>query len=133
MRLLEYSFRSRYTAPAMTQPPIKKHISVRFLQRTVLFLFSFLIALFILFIVGNIQNFLDASQIIILQLQIGVGVLLFLLAGFSILFEIYYGIMLRKKWVLIRFIINGLASAFGLITAIISAVILLLSAGLPLS
>jgi len=117
----------------MTQPPIKKHISVRFLQRTVLFLFSFLIALFILFIVGNIQNFLDASQIIILQLQIGVGVLLFLLAGFSILFEIYYGIMLRKKWVLIRFIINGLASAFGLITAIISAVILLLSAGLPLS
>lgn len=115
----------------MIAPPIKKRLFIRFLQRAVLFLFLFLIALFILFVVGNIQNFLDASQIIILRLQIGVGTLLFLLAGFSILFEIYYGIILRQKRFFIRFIMNSLAAAFGLIIAIISAIILLLSAGLP--
>lgn len=108
----------------------QKQLTIRFLQRTVLFLFSFLIALFSLFILGNIQNFLDSSQLIILRFLIGTGVLLFLFALFAFIFEIYHGIRLRSVYYFIRCVISGIACLFGLSTAIIAAVILLLSIGL---
>ena len=109
---------------------IQKHFTIRFLRRTMLFLFSFLIALFALFIVGNIQNFLDSSQLIILKCLIAAGVLLFLFAVFTFLFEIYYTLHLRRTYYLIRCIISSVAGIFGLIIAITAAFILLLSTGI---
>ena len=114
----------------MASPIIRKHVTIRFLHRTVLFLFTVLIALFVLFILGNVQNFLDSSQIIILRFLIAGGILLFLVAVFAFLFEINYSIYLRKPYYLGRCIISGIACLLGLIIAILAAIILLLANGL---
>ena len=110
--------------------PVQQHVTIKFLHRTVLFFFSFLIALFSLFILGNIQNFLNASQLIILRFLIGTGVLLFLFALFAIVFECYYMIHVQSAQYLFHCIISGVACVFGLAIAVVAAVILLLSAGL---
>ena len=109
---------------------MRKQVTIRFLHRTVLFLFTVLIALFVLFVLGNIQNFLDSSQIIILQFLIAGGILLFLVAVFALLFEINYSIYLRKTYYLGCCIISGIACIFGLVIAIAASAILLLSSGL---
>ena len=70
----------------MASPTIRKQVTIRFLHRTVLFLFTVLLALFALFVLGNIQNFLDSSQIIILRFLTASGILLFLFAVFAFLF-----------------------------------------------
>ena len=114
----------------MAPQTVRKHVTIRFLHRTVLFILTVLIALLVLFILGNIQNFLDSSQIIILQFLIGIGALLFLCAAFAFLFEINYTIHLRKLYYLGHCIISAIACIFGLITAIAASVILLLSNGL---
>ena len=114
----------------MEYPTIRNHVTIRFLHRTVLFLFTVLIALSALFVLGNIQNFLDSSQIIILRFLIAGGVLLFLLAAFALLFEINYTIHLRTLYYLSHCIISAIACIFGLVTAIAASAILLLSIGL---
>ena len=114
----------------MASPTIRNQVTIRFLHRTVLFLFTVLIAVFGLFVLGNIQNFLDSSQTIILQFLIADGILLFLVAVFALLFEINYSIYLRKPYYLGRCIISGIACIFGLAIAIAASAILLLSNGL---
>lgn len=109
---------------------VQQHITIRFLHRTVLFFFSFLIALFSLFILGNIQNFLNTSQLIILRFLIGSGVLLFLFALFALIFECYYMLHVQSTRYLFHCIMSGIACIFGLAIAVVSAVILMLSAGL---
>ena len=130
MRTLACSNRTSYTRSIMASPIIRKHVTIRFLHRTVLFLFTVLIALFVLFILGNVQNFLDSSQIIILRFLIAGGILLFLVAVFAFLFEINYSIYLRKPFYLGRCIISGIACIFGLAIAIVASAILLLSNGI---
>ena len=130
MQGLACSNRTSYTPPIMAPQTIRKQVTIRFLHRTVLFLLTVLIALFALFILGNIQNFLDSSQIIILQFLIAGGILLFLLAVFAFLFEINYTIYLRKRYYLSHCIISIIACIFGLVMAIAASVILLLSTGL---
>lgn len=114
----------------MAPPTMRKQVAIRLLHRTESFLFTVLIALSVLFVLGNIQNFLDSSQIIILQVLIGIGVLLFLCAAFAFLFEINYTIHLRRLYYLGHCIISAIACVFGLATAITASVILLLSNGL---
>ena len=80
----------------MASSTIRKQVTIRFLHRTVLFLFTVLIALVALFVLGNIQNFLDSSQIIILRFLTASGILLSLFAVFAFPFEINYSIRLRK-------------------------------------
>jgi len=109
----------------------RKQFTIKFLHRTVLFfLFSFLIALFALFVLGNIQNFLDSSQLIILHFLIAAGILLFLFAIFAFIFEIFYLFHLRNTQYLLHCVISGIACIFGLVIAVLAAVILLLSTGL---
>lgn len=114
----------------MILPTVKRQLIIRFLHRTVVFLFTVLIALFVLFVLGNIQSFLDSSQIIILQFLIGTGTLLFLYAAFVFLYEISHTIRLRKLYYLVYCIISAVACIFGLITAIAASAIILLSNGL---
>ena len=130
MRGLACSNRTGYTPFLMVSPTIRKQVTIRFLHRTVLFLFTVLIALVALFVLGNIQNFLDSSQIIILRFLTASAILLFLFAVFAFLFEINYSIRLRKPYYLGRCLISVIACIFGLVTAIVTAVILLLSTGL---
>ena len=122
--------RTRYTLSSMGYPRIRNHVTIRFLHRTVLFLFTVLIALSALFVLGNIQNFLDSSQIIILRFLIADGVLLFLFAVFAFLFEFNYTVHLRKPYYIGRGIISVIACIFGLVIAIAASAILLLSTGL---
>ena len=128
--MVAYSDYTRYTDPSMSRHPIRKQLTIRFLHRTVLFVFSFLLALTVLFILGNIQNFLDSSQLIILKALIVIGVLLFLLAFFSLVIEAYYAIRAQRPYYLIHCIISGIAIIFGLVIAVVSFIILLLSAGI---
>ena len=114
----------------MEYPTIRNHVTIRFLHRTVLFLFTVLIALSALFVLGNIQNFLDSSQSIILRFLIAGGVLLFLFAVFAFLFEFNYTLHLRKPYYIGRGIISVIACIFGLVIAIAASAILLLSTGL---
>ena len=130
MHSLARSNKTRYTLFSMVPPTMRKQVTIRFLHRTVLFLFTVLVALCVLFVLGNIQNFLDASQIIILQFLSGTGILLFLCAAFAFLFEINYSIHLRKLYYLGHCIRSGIACIFGLLTAIASSVIISLSNGL---
>lgn len=122
--------RDKLYSSIMVSPKFRKQVTIRFLHRTVLFLFTVLIALFALFILGNVQNFLDSSQIIILRFLIGSGILLFLCAVFAFLFEIRSIIRSRKFYYLGHCIISVVACIFGLIIAIAAAVIMLLSNGL---
>lgn len=109
---------------------VHQHVTIKFLHRTVLFFFSFLLALFSLFILGNIQNFLNTSQLIILRFLIGSGVLLFLFALVALIFECYYMLHVQNTQYLFHCIISGAACIFGLAIAATAAVILMLSAGL---
>ena len=127
---LACSLRTSYTLFLMMPPTFRKQVTIRFLHRAVLLLFTVLIASFALFILGNIQNFLDSSQILILQVLTGTGILLFLFAVFALIFEIRSTIRLRKSYYLGHCIISTIACIVGLAIAIIAAVILLLSTGL---
>ncbi|MEL3906430.1 MAG: hypothetical protein P1P65_05310 [Treponema sp.] len=114
----------------MIGSPVRQQLTIRFLHRTVLFLLSFLAALCAFFILGNIQNFLDSSQVIILKMLIAVGVLLAVLSVFTILFEGLYVLYFRRRRYLGRLLISVIACISGVLIAVISAVILLLSSGL---
>lgn len=114
----------------MIGSPVRQQLTIRFLHRTVLFLLSFLAALCAFFILGNIQNFLDSSQVIILKTVIAVGVLLAVLSAFTVLFEGLYVLYFRRKRYLGRLLISVSAGISGIVIAAVSAVILLLSDGL---
>lgn len=111
------------------RPTKRKQITIRFLNRTVLFLFFFVIALFSLFVLGNVQNFLDSSQKVILRSLLGAGGLLFVFSVFSFLFELYYIFHAKSARYLGHCIISAFACAVGLGIAVLAAVILLLSSG----
>ena len=110
--------------------PQKTTITLRFLHKTVFFLFSFFIIVFLLFIIGNIQNFLDTTQLFILRIAAGTGGLLFFFAAFAAIFELYYIVQLRRKRYAGYCIINLIACATGLLGSVIATVILILSSGL---
>lgn len=113
--------------------PMRKQITIRFLHRTVLFLFSFVITLCALFVLGNVQNFLDSSQSMILRFLLGAGGLLCIFSIFAFLFELYYIFHQRTVRYLGHCIMSGIACIVGLGTAVLAAVILLLSSGMQLS
>ena len=117
----------------MSSSAKRKQVTIRFLHRTVLFLFSFLIALCALFVLGNVQSFLDSSQLIILRFLIGTGSLLFILSLFSLLVELYYIFHLRSARYLGHCVLSGITCVAGLGAAILAATILLLSNGVQLS
>lgn len=110
-------------------PMIPKRLAARLLHRTVRFLFVVLVALLALFVLGNIQNFLDATQVMILKFIVASGTLLFTCALFAFLFELYY-IIHTRGFLYFHYCIMSLASALiGLIVALAASAILLLSGG----
>lgn len=106
-----------------------KQLTIRLLHRTVRFLFSVLIALLALFVLGNLQNFLDTSQIMILKFLSASSVLLFICAFFTFLCEVYYTVYNRTLFYLRHCVSSIIAAAFGLVTAIAASAVLLLSSG----
>lgn len=113
----------------MTSPTIHGRLAIRLMRRTVRFLFAVLIALLVLFVVGNIRSFLDASLVFILKLLIASGVLLFLCALATFLFELYYIVRAHKTAYLVHCIMSLVAAVFGFLATLASSAVLLLSGG----
>lgn len=101
----------------------------RTVHRMVLFLFLFFIVDIVLFLIGNIQYFLDSTQRIILQITAGTGGLLFFFSVSAFIFEIYFAVYLRKKRYISYCIISLCACISGLLGSSIAITILILSSG----
>lgn len=76
---------------------------------------------------GNVQNFLDSTQIMILKVQMITGSLLFIFAGFAAFFELYYVFSLHKKRYFGYCMISIAACITGLITTVFSTAVVVFS------
>lgn len=112
-----------------TAPKKTKRVSIRFLHRTIRFLWLCIFASFTLFIAGNRQFFSDESLFIILHVQILTGALLFLIASASFLLELHHVCIRRKKRYAILCVESFFSAFIGLCISVLSLVIVVLSAG----
>ncbi|MGP1576165.1 MAG: hypothetical protein ACTTH7_01520 [Treponema sp.] len=101
----------------------------RTVHRLVLFLFLFFLVDIVLFLIGNMQYFLDSTQRIILKITAGTGGFLFFFSGSACLFEIYFTVSLRKIRYIGYCVISILACISGLVGSGIAIAILILSSG----
>lgn len=108
----------------------RKQLTIRFLQRTLLFLVSFSAGLFLFFLYGNRQGFLDATQRMLLAVLASGSAIATLLALFMLILEIILLVLKRKKLYFGTIAVSLVCIAFSSAFAIIARSILLLSGGL---
>ena len=113
----------------MDKPAFTKRFASRFLHRIMHFLFLFLLASCVIFITGNAQNFLDSSQLIILRQQTVAGIALCVIAVSSCAFDLYFLIALREKQYGRACVFSICFFLFGLVVAVLSSSVTVLSAG----
>ncbi|MBR4825380.1 MAG: hypothetical protein IKZ86_11325 [Spirochaetaceae bacterium] len=101
----------------------KKFVLVRLLQRLNVCLFLYLFVLAFVYILGNLQNFLDSSQILILQIISFTSILLILLSICAIVLSVGFAVYQKTSIYFGHFIFN-------LISCLIAAVFLILSASI---
>jgi hypothetical protein len=108
----------------------RKQQTVRFLHRTLLFLVTFSYAIAIIFIFGNIQDFLDSTQLLILGL-LDVSALATALLAIPLIFLELFFFFAKKRALYLS--LAGIA-VFGLLSGILLSagghLIILLSRGL---
>jgi len=107
----------------------RKQLTIRFLHRTVLFLVSFSTGLVLFFIFGNVQEFLDSTQSLILGVISATTLITFILSIVLIVTEIV--LLCIKKWKLYISLLSVsiFCLIYSLILAILSHTILILSRG----
>ena len=107
----------------------RKQLTIRFLHRTVLFLVSFSTGLFLFFIFGNVQEFLDSTQSLILEVLSGTSLVTLILSIALIVTEIV--LLIVKKWKLYISLISVsfLCMIYSLLLSILSHTIIILSRG----
>lgn len=108
----------------------RKQLTIRFLQRTLLFLVSFSAGLFLFFLFGNGQGFLDVTQRMILVVLASSAAFATLLSLFMLILEIVFLALRRKKFYFATIAISLVCMALSSSFAIVARAILLLSAGL---
>ncbi|NLK46024.1 MAG: hypothetical protein GX297_05150 [Treponema sp.] len=101
----------------------KKIILIRLLQRLNFCLFLYLFVLAYVYIIGNLQNFLDTSQVLILQIMSFTSILLILLSICAIVLSIVFAVYQKTSVYFGRFIFN-------LISCVIASLFLFVSAGI---
>jgi 4-hydroxybenzoate polyprenyltransferase len=107
----------------------RKQLTIRFLQRTVLFLAVFSCSLFLFFVSGNMQHFLDDTQRLILGVLSASALVTVLLAAVLFFIELYL-ILVRKQRQYSKPLVVALLCMFcAFIFAFFSHVVILLSRG----
>lgn len=101
----------------------KTFVLIRLLQRLNVCLFIYLFVLAFVYILGNMQNFLDSSQVLILQIISFTSILLILLSLCAIVLSVFFAVYQKTSVYFGRFIFN-------LISCLIAAVFLFVSAGI---
>jgi hypothetical protein len=98
------------------------------LNKIFVFLFVFQLIVFFYFIIGNFQNFVDSTQIILLTIQKVSGIFFIIYALYSILLQIISGVM-KKGFSTGRFILTIIGFTLG--TGIVLIVYLFLTLVIP--
>lgn len=106
-----------------------KQLTARFLQRTVLFLTAFSVGLALFFYFGNLQDFMDSTQSMILSVLAVSSLLTFLVsAGLSCVAAILF-VIKKQKSNIVTFSVGFICLLIALLLSFIAHVIMLLSRG----
>lgn len=109
---------------------MRKTLTVRFLYRTVLSLTVFSVGLAVFFIFGNIQRFLDSTQVMIMTI-LSFSATATVLATIPVIIpEFFLALMQRRHKYLQLFIVSLLCVVMTVVLAVLSRTILMLSRGL---
>lgn len=101
----------------------KKFLFIRLLQRLNVCLFLYLFVLVFIYVLGNLQNFLDTSLILILRIISFTSILLIMFSVCAIILSVGFAIY-QKTSAYLRFLV------FNLIFCLVAAVFLIVSAGI---
>jgi len=107
----------------------RKQLTIRFLHRTVLFLVSFSTGLVLFFIFGNIQEFLDSTQSLILAVFSATTLIAFMLSTVLIVIELILLLVKKRKLYISLLSVSFLCLIYSLILTILSHTIIILSHG----
>lgn len=107
----------------------RKQLTIRFLHRTVLFLVSFSTGLVLFFIFGNLQEFLDSTQSLILEVLSVVSLVTLILSIALIVTEIVLFIVKKWKLYLSLISVSFFCLIYSLLLSILSHTIIILSRG----
>lgn len=110
-----------------------KQLTVRFLHRTILFFSVFTLVLWLFFIFGNFQLFKNETLTALLHLIRLCGTATTILSTVVIVVELILFFMQRRRLYLMMVGVSLLCGILGLIHAVISSTIILLSNGLTYS
>ena len=108
----------------------RKQQTVRFLHRSVLFFTFFSIGLFIFYVFGNIQYFIDSTQEMLLQFLSIVSVSLMVLSIVTFCTEIVFFIRMKTLFYLLLSLVSFFSFILGIVGSILSRSILILSQGI---
>lgn len=114
----------------MQKRTYNKQLTLRFLHRVILFLFTFLIVLWGLFFVGHIRLYTDATQLVILRTIPVTAIVLFTVGVTAFLFELYF-IVVKKQRRYMRLLPAAVVGAvFGLVSSVFAITIIIFSKGM---
>lgn len=117
-------------AQSMQKRTYNKQLTLRFLHRVILFLFTFLIVLWGLFSVGHIRLYTDATQLVILRTIPVTAIVLFTVSVTAFLFELYF-IVVKKQRRYMRLLPAAVVGAvFGLVSSVFAITIIIFSKGM---
>lgn len=108
----------------------RKQLTTRFLHRTVLFSTSFSLGLALFYLFGNVQEFLDSTQYLILGVLSGTALVTVMLSLTVLVFEIVLLLARRQRIHPVQVIVHLLCLVSGVFLSLVSTTIILLSRGL---
>lgn len=108
----------------------RKQLTIRFLQRTVLFFAVFSCSLFLFFVSGNMQHFLDDTQRLILGVLAASALVAVLLSVLLFFADLYFILMKKERQYALPMVVALLCMLFSFSLAFFSHVVILLSHGL---
>jgi hypothetical protein len=106
-----------------------KQLTVRFLQRTTLFLVCFSAGLFLFYVYGNVQGFLDSTQTIILQCLSATALIAVLLSLILFSLELLLLAVKKKSLYVGPLLVSFFCMVVSLTLALLSHAVVILSRG----
>ncbi len=108
----------------------RKQLTTRFLHRTVLFSTSFSAGLVLFYLFGNVQEFMDSTQFLLLAVLSGTALVTVMLSLTVLVLEIALRIARRQRLHPLLVFVHLLCLAIGMTLSFASNTIILLSHGL---
>lgn len=107
----------------------RKQQTVRFLHRSVLFLSFFVIGLFVFYILGNLQYFIDSTQYMVLRFLSVASIALVILSFITFCIEIILFFRMKARLYLFLSLVSFISFLLGTAGSFISVSIRILSRG----